>query len=69
MRTPPPSTEIFWVCVPRVGSSMYQVGHPMCTWAHVEVTYMLGDQPSPSGFLGRIIGHAKALPVYLEEEG
>ena len=33
MRTPPPSTETSWVCVPRVGSSMYQVGHPVCTWA------------------------------------
>ena len=30
---------------------------------------MLGGQPSPSGFLGRVIAHAEALPVYLEEEG
>ena len=30
MRTPPPSTETFWVCVPRVRSSMCQVGHPVC---------------------------------------
>ena len=28
---PPPSTETFWVCVPRIGSSMCQVGHPVCT--------------------------------------
>ena len=35
----------------------------------VEVTYILGGQPSPSGFLGHIIGHAEVLSVYLEEEG
>ena len=30
---------------------------------------MLGSQPSPCGFLGHVIGCAKAFPVYLEEEG
>ena len=30
---------------------------------------MLGGQPSPHGFLGRIIGHAEAFPIYLKEEG
>ena len=30
---------------------------------------MLGGQPLPHRFLGCIIGHAKAFPVYLEEEG
>ena len=30
---------------------------------------MLGGQPLPRRFLGCIIGHAKAFPVYLEEEG
>ena len=36
---------------------------------HVEVADVLSGQPSPRGFLGRIIGRAEALPVYLEEEG
>ena len=69
MQTLPASTETSWVCVPRVGLSTYQVGHPVCTRAHVEVTDILGGQPSPSGFLHHIIGHAEALPVYLEKEG
>ena len=30
---------------------------------------MLGGEPVPGGFLSRIIGHAKMLPVYLMEEG
>ena len=29
---------------------------------------MLGGQPSPRGFLSRVIGHAKVLPVYLMEQ-
>ena len=35
----------------------------------VEVTYVLGGQPSPCGFLGHVVGHAKVFPVYFEEEG
>ena len=30
---------------------------------------MLGHEPMPGGLLSHIIGHAKALPVYLVEEG
>ena len=33
MQTPPASTETSWVCVPRVGLSMSQVGYPVCTRA------------------------------------
>ena len=35
----------------------------------IEVADVLSSQPSPHGFLGHVIGHAKVLPVYLEEEG
>ena len=36
---------------------------------HVEVTYMLGGEPAPGGFLSHIVGHAKMLPLYIMEEG
>ena len=45
------------------------VGHPWCTQACIEVAYMLGGQPLPHGFLSHVICYAKALPVYLLEEG
>ena len=69
MLTLQPSIKTSWVYALRVVLSMGLVGHPWCTQACVEVAYMLGSQPSPRGFLGHIIGHAEAFPVYLKEEG
>ena len=43
------------------GSSLVYVGG-------IEVTYMLGSQPPPSGFLGRIIGHALKCFQYISRK-
>ena len=48
---------------------MGSMGHPWCTRVHVEVAYVLGGEPVPGGFLGGIVGYAKALLLYFVKEG